>query len=291
MKFRYFFYLGLIILIILWLYIGTNWIKITRTKVFADQLPKSISELKVIHLSDLHGKILGKENQKIIHTIHEENPDLIILSGDMINSHNDDGSAAVDLLEVIASQYPVYYAYGNHDQYCRLNTPEIFSKYEKKVRATGCTILDDQSMIFKKNNVSINIYGLTSIPYKKKVNIAYFDEDQFNAEFINETIGNASNEQFDLLIAHDPSWFSIYKKWGADIVFSGHIHGGAIRLPLLGGVVSPNRELFPKYDAGLFEEQEHYMYISRGLGTSVERIRIFNRPEIAVIIIQNEDIS
>ncbi|MCG8485589.1 MAG: metallophosphoesterase [Clostridia bacterium] len=286
MKLKMIILITIAIFAIVIIYISTMWIEVSKKEIITDQLPESIEALKIIHLADLHGKDLGQNNKKIIDTINKEQPDFIVLTGDMINSTDDDGHATVALLQNLNNRYPVYYAYGNHDLYCRLHTPDVFSAYINKVAETGCFILDDEMLSFEKNGESIGIYGLSSIPYRKKVRKNKVRKDQFTAQFIETKIGSASKERFDILLAHDPTWFQEYSDWKADLILSGHIHGGAIRLPFLGGVISPNRTLFPKYDSGIYHNNDSILYVSRGLGTSVERIRIFNRPEIAVIVVK-----
>jgi len=271
-------------LIIAGIYMGSNRIEITETKITLEKMSDSISPLKIIHLSDLHGKDFGR---KIINIISELNPDIVIFSGDMINSHNDNGEAVVALLQGLNNQYPVYYAYGNHDLYCRLYTPDIFNVYKKKLEEAGCIILDNAMSICYRDGKSIAIYGLSSIPYGKRVHETPIEKSTFDVSYINQKIGKTSDAQINLLIAHDPTYFDLYAEWGADFVLSGHMHGGAVRLPFIGGVFSPNLELMPQYDAGLFKKDSTFMYVSRGLGTSAERIRVFNRPELAVIIINS----
>lgn len=286
MKLKIMIIIAMIVLATISIYISTTWIEVSKKEMITNQLSESIEELKIIHLTDLHGKDLGNNNKKIVTAINQEKPDFIIMTGDMINSTDDDGSATIALLKSLNNQYPVYYAYGNHDLYCRLNTPDVFEAYINQVAETGCFILDDEMLIFEKNGEDIGIYGLSSIPYHKTVRKNKVSKDQFTATFIEAQLGAASKERLDILLAHDPTWFQEYSDWKADLVFSGHIHGGAIRLPYIGGIISPNRTLFPKYDSGVYQKNDSILHVSRGIGTSVERIRIFNRPEVAVIVVK-----
>jgi len=274
----------MIILMSTLVFVSTKYITTSETNISLSS--NNQTTLKVIHLSDLHGKSFFINSSKIVDTIEKEQPDLIICSGDMISAKDGDGSGFINILEELDDKYPVYYAFGNHDLYARKIRNEFFEDYIAKVEATGCIILDDEKDVFKKDDAIVNIYGLSSIPYYVNVNEERIDKKNYSKETINEAIGGADSENYNLLIGHDPSWFNEYKAWGADVVFSGHIHGGAIRLPVLGGVVSPNREFFPKYDAGLYEEDGQYLYLSRGIGTSVERIRVLNFPEIAILNIE-----
>ena len=274
----------IVIFITVLVFVSTKYI--TTSEVDISLSSNNQTTVKVIHLSDLHGKSFFINSNSIINTIEKEQPDFIICSGDMISSKDGDGSGFINILKELDNKYPVYYAFGNHDLYARKIRNEFFEEYIDKVEATGCIILDDEKEVFEKDDLIVNIYGLSSIPYYLNVHEEGINKKSYSKEIINEAIGEADSGNYNLLIGHDPSWFNEYKEWGADVVFSGHIHGGAIRLPILGGVVSPNRELFPKYDAGLYEEDGKYLYLSRGIGTSVERIRVLNFPEIAIINIE-----
>ncbi len=286
MKYKIILGIIIVLLIIAGIYIGSNRIQTTEIQISLDNLPDSVSPLKIIHISDLHGKDFG---DKIIKSVISHNPDMVIFSGDMINSHDDDGEAVIALLHGLNNRYPVYYAYGNHDLFCRLYNPDVFNTYKKKIEKAGCIILDDKMSIYNKNGESITVYGLSSIPYRKSVHETPVDKNSFSVSYIEGKIGQSSDTQINMLIAHDPTYFDLYAQWGADMVFSGHMHGGAVRLPFIGGIFSPNLELLPQYDAGLFKKGKTFMYVSRGLGTSVERIRIFNRPELAVITLKSFD--
>lgn len=275
-----------IVLMITGIIIESNRLEVTEKEIIMDTLPDSVSPLKIVHISDLHGKDF---KNRLVKVIKNANPDMVVFSGDMIDSHNDEGDVVVAILEALENRYPVYYSYGNHDLYCRLNTPEVFYRYKEKVENAGCILLDDQMSVYTKKDEDIEIYGLSSIPYGKGVHEISLDKSSFNVYYINQKIGKPNGAHVNILIAHDPTWFDLYAQWGADIVLSGHMHGGAIRLPFIGGVFSPNRELFPKYDAGLFEKDKTVMHVSRGVGTSVERIRVFNRPEITIITVRTGD--
>ena len=135
-----------------------------------------------------------------------------------------------------------------------------------------------------KENKNINIRGLSiELDYYKPGKPEVLEED-----YLNKLIGEKNPSDFDILIAHNPLYFPDYARWGSDLVISGHVHGGIIRLPFLKGVISPQMKLFPKYDAGEFSIGNSKMLLSRGLGTHSFMLRVFNRPELVNVIIDNK---
>lgn len=278
-----------IILIIIIIYLSTNWLKVSDEKVAIKNLPKGLTGLKIVHLSDLHGKDFGQGNQQIADIINKADPDFIVCTGDMVDRRKNNGTAFIDLLQKLKGKYPIYYSLGNHENQKRHEMPGVYLPYEQKVRQNGVIILKNKTAAFEKNGDKVLIFGLNSIPYQGKTNETDVNPSDFNLAFIRSNIGEPVKGCLNILLAHDPSWFRLYSSWGADMVLSGHVHGGAVRLPFLGGIFSPNRGLFPKYSKGLYQMGNTMLNVSPGLGTSIERIRIFNRPEIDIITFAKED--
>ena len=237
--------------------------------------------LKIVQLSDLHNKSFGKDNSRLIHAIREQNPDLIIVSGDMYTSlPGKETIAAQKLMEELAKSYSVYYANGNHEQKTREETEEFGSLYEdyrKKLSGIGIHFLSNEHVYLKDYNISL--YGLEiHRRYYRK-----FRKQILGADRVQEYLGVPDPGSFHMMIAHNPDFFEDYAAWGADLVFAGHVHGGLMRLPVLGGVIAPSMKLFPKYDGGEFHEGNAAMILSRGLGTHTLPIRIFNPGELVVV--------
>ncbi|MDD6491888.1 MAG: metallophosphoesterase [Firmicutes bacterium] len=236
---------------------------------------------KVILLSDLHNKSFGKGNYKLVEAIRRINPDLILVAGDMYTSNsNGDILTAQELICTLAREYPVYYGNGNHEHKTRL-FPEYFGtmyqEFSKKIEEAGAKHLVNEKITLPEYNV--DIYGLEiGREYYGK-----FKTMQMEAEYIETLLGKPDQNRTSVLIAHNPDYFEAYARWGADLVVSGHIHGGLMRLPVLGGVLSPAIKLFPKYDGGEFKEESSTMILGRGLGTHTLPIRIFNPGELVVI--------
>jgi len=235
---------------------------------------------KVLLITDLHNKQYGRNNQVLWNTIDLISPDVIIIAGDMITAGKYDNTVALEFLRLISSKYPVYYGNGNHE--ARLTTYKeqyvpTADIYDQTIEGLPVRRLRNESEYIA--DINLNICGLDlDWPIYKR-----FAKNELSVEYLDEKVGTPLEGCVNLLIAHNPEFFPIYADWGADLVLSGHMHGGIVRLPLLGGVISPRLRLFPRYDGGIFTEKKSTMIISRGLGSHVLPLRIFNPAELVVI--------
>lgn len=261
---------------------------ITTYEYRNSKLPKAFDGCKVIFLTDLHNYCYGKGNERLIKAIESQHPDYILIGGDMIVKGIDfDGKVALDLLGRLVSKYPVYYAFGNHE--LRLSVlPETkdstFVEYIDTLKSYGVQFLLNDKISLTKGKESIELYGLNLSEY-------YYEKCRKNPltkEELAKLLGELDPDKFSILLAHNPLYFPEYASFGADLVLSGHVHGGIIALPVLGGVVSTQLRLFPKYDFGKFENQDSTMILSRGLGNHTIHIRINNRAELINVILQSK---
>ena len=226
--------------------------------------------IKLMFLSDLHNRNIVNE---IIITIKKENPDIIIMGGDMINQSNDEMDNFFDLCKKVNNR-KVYYVPGNHEE--MLDDADKYD-YMNKVSKYSVEIIYNDKVNITKN---IILYGFNSEldTYKK------FRRHGIETKDITDKLGVFDKNKFNILIAHNPLEFDSYIDTNSDIVLSGHVHGGLVVLPLLGGLFSPDYTLFPKYYKGIYEKNNTKMIVSRGLGLSKRiPIRINNRPEITII--------
>jgi predicted MPP superfamily phosphohydrolase len=287
----------LCIIIVVFLIIQINWLQVTKYTVFSGKLPESFNQFTILQLSDLHSKSFGNNNQRLIRKIDELNPDIIVTTGDMKNSINDDGEVFLHLLEQLRPKYPIYYISGNHEQIAQIKASEYSSdghmQYMEQIKELGITMLDDQSATVTINNDAIHLYGLV-LPlryYKAKDTPSYIGEKPFSKTFIENTIGQLDRKNYNILLTHNHLYFKDYADWGSDLTLAGHMHGGVIRIPFIGGVLSPERSFFPEYDAGKFTIEDSEMIVNRGLGNETVSFgfaqfilpRIFNRPELTMI--------
>lgn len=247
---------------------------------------KLLKEGRFILLSDLHNKSFGRSNEKLFKAIVKQKPDGILIAGDMYTSEkNERYLETAEFVSRLSEKYPVYYGNGNHEYKTRLK-PEIFGSmyedYMKRIKSTGTTALINEKVTLPPYNM--NIYGL-EIEYSYYKKLA---DRHMEAAYLEALLGKTDPHSFNLLIAHNPEYFETYAKWGADLTVSGHVHGGLVRLPGLGGVISPKLRIFPRYDGGLFEKDGKTMILSRGLGTHTLPIRIFNPGELVVICLKTK---
>lgn len=250
--------------------------------VYYDIRSKKIArECTLVLLSDLHNKSFGKQNEKLIMKIDELSPDAILTAGDMLTSCKGESyHVAAELMEQLAAKYPVYYGMGNHEHRMSIDHGQfghIFEDYMKSLHKSGIEPLINENIDMPSFNINICGLQLDRCYFKK------FSKYPMPANYLNDMIGHAKEDRFQILIAHNPDYFEEYADWGADLVVSGHVHGGLMKLPVLGGVVSPRLTLFPKYDGGEYRKNGRVMILSRGLGTHTLPIRIFNPGELAVI--------
>ena len=260
-------------------------IDVSKYEVASSKVPKAFDGFKILQLSDLHNRRFNKNNKKIVKIIEKQKPDIIVMTGDMVSSNSTGFSNVFSLVEELDGKYPIYYIFGNHEQRLSVEKQAIIIG---KLREYGVKVLNNQHEPITKNDESIEIFGLKQelIYYtnylKSKKTYSYETKDMENA------IRKADSKKFNILLAHNPLYFETYEKWGADLVFSGHVHGGIIQIPFIGGFLSPERKLFPKYSGGEYEINDSKMIVSRGLGYTKINLRFFNNPEICVVELKSK---
>ena len=236
---------------------------------------------KLVMLSDLHNKSFGKNNKKLLEAIEKQNPDMIVIAGDMYTSAlREDNSKTAEFVCTLAGKYPVYYANGNHEYKTKMR-PDIFgdkyTNYVKEMKDAGVVMLENERITLPAYHMEICGLEIGQEYFRK------FKTIKMPVSYPEKLLGKANEDMFTLLIAHNPDYFKTYAEWGADLTVSGHVHGGLMILPFLGGVIAPNLKLFPKYDGGEFKQGKKTMILGRGLGTHTLPIRIFNPGELVVI--------
>lgn len=243
------------------------------------------SETTIVMLADLHNHQYGEENSVLLEEIRKNEPDLICIAGDMlIGNSRIPYDAGQKLVLSLAKEYAVFYGLGNHEARL-LHDREIYGnryeKYMEPILNAGVKVLidSDTKIIVKENCFQIYGYDLP-MKYFEKFNRYVFEEAQMK-----EALGACEKDSgcYQILLAHNPVYFRQYASWGADLTLSGHLHGGIIRLPLVGGIITPQAKLFPRYSAGCYTSNEKRMIVSKGLGTHTIPIRFNNRPELSVI--------
>lgn len=244
--------------------------------------PKITKGYTFVLLSDLHNKSFGAQNERLLAKIEELSPDGILVAGDMLTAFEKKKKyqVAMDLMRKLGEKYPVYYGMGNHEHRIGIEQGEyrkLYEIYMENLHQSGIEPLINEKVDLPSVNMNICGLQIDRCYYRK------FSRYPMEENYLQDMLGAPQKDKFQILIAHNPEYFEEYVKWGADLTVSGHMHGGLVRLPFLGGVISPRLTPFPHYDGGRFEKDGSVMILSRGLGTHTLPIRMFNPGELPVI--------
>lgn len=249
------------------------------TREYTVKTDKVDKEYKFALLADLHNRSYGKDNAKLHEAVDSIKPDIVLAAGDMLTAKPGKSfETALSFMKQAAKKYPVYYGIGNHEYRMKLyreDYGDAFEKYTGALTEAGIHVLDNASVI--ADDLAVTGVSIDRKFYKR------FKKTVMDNKYLTDTIGHVSQDKYHILLAHNPEYFDEYAEWGPDLVVSGHVHGGIMRLPFLGGVISPKLVLFPKYDGGLFSKKATTMILSRGLGMHTLPVRIFNPGELVVI--------
>lgn len=255
-------------------YFENNAITVSEYEIASEKLPESFDGFVIVHLSDLHNKAFGENQKRLIKHVKAQNPDMIVITGDLIDSNRPDVETGLLLVEEAVKIAPVYFITGNHDNWLSdTNTFALFQGLEQ----LGVRVLDDErtELYLEDETECISLLGVDDDTVS--------DTSRLRETLSELTAQNESQPVFTLLLAHQPQRLPDYGEYEIDLVLSGHAHGGQFRIPLVGGFVAPDQGFLPKYTKGLYEENGTKMIVSAGLGNSVIPQRLLNRPEVVKI--------
>lgn len=285
---------GVIVLLILWICIEQRLLMTKRYRVTSDGLSSASRQIGFVLLADLHNRTFGADNHRLIKRIDKLNPDFIIMAGDIINKKESSYPGhAYTLLDKLSDRYQIIFAYGNHEQrleqFKTTSETEVtkeeesnnrsWIEFKERLKKKGVIFLDNESTVMECKGVKLRLTGLS-------IDTEYFGfhtKKEMDPEYLPSLIGKKSDQEYQLLIAHNPVYFQCYAEWGADLIVSGHMHGGMMRLPGVGGVLSPQAKFFPKYDSGIHSYRNSQLIVTRGLGSHSIMPRIFNIPELVYV--------
>ncbi len=275
------------LLAVLFVYKESTGFRVVRYSFVNNKLKKP--SFRFVMISDMHDCIYGERNCEVLEAIDKEQPEAILLAGDMVTSYMEPeyhDSNAVRFIEDLAGKYPVYYGIGNHEDKLRRCPDEFPGKFKEltdELARIGIHMLLDEKVSI--DEAGIDIYGLDmEHEYYRKLKTNWIPDG-----YLEGKLGTNDRSRISILLAHNPEHFDRYAGWEPDYVLSGHVHGGIINIPLLGGVISPQLKLFPKYDAGVFHKDKSTMILSRGLGSHTVPIRVFNKAEVVVVDLYRDE--
>ncbi len=274
------------LLFIIWVIWGNKALTAEKIVIYDSGIPSAFNGFRIVQVSDLHNAEFGRGNNELLEVIEDCRPDIIVATGDIIDSGRTDTLTAALFVENAMKTAPVYYVTGNHE--ARLlkqggTGKDEYFKLESIMVNAGANVLHGESVSIERGESEIQIIGIDDPEYLRLNK--YAGENRITLSNIDEFI---KEDIFTVLLSHRPELFEEYAKSGVNLVIAGHAHGGQFRLPFVGGLFAPNQGFFPRYDSGLYEKNNTKMVVSRGLGNSAVPIRFNNRPEIVVIELNNK---
>lgn len=254
-----------------YIYIDNNVVSLNNYTIYSSKLPADFKGYKIALISDFHNSYYY---DKVARQVKKAKPDVILLAGDMIDVAEDNFLNTYKLLELLKEIAPVYSVQGNHEVWHKLN-----DEYLSKIKQMGIKNLDNQQVELKKGNSSIKLFGLKDVVES--------DNKVADSSELKDAIDKAKQaldtDVFSILLMHRANYFDYLKGCPYDLVLSGHIHGGLIRLPFVGALISSDNIWFPKYSSGVYIHKNSKMVVSRGLDYNLKKIRIFNGPEVVLV--------
>ena len=236
---------------------------------------------KIAHISDYHNSHSNFLNDAVLSSLKEEKPDIIVLTGDLVDCRKTDIEKGIDFVTKIIEIAPVYYVTGNHECNISIDSQSAFDNMIEDLEKLGVEVLrGEASEIILPNKEKINVFGIDD-PY---FHCGSASEIKYATDSLCSFL-EVNKKEFNILLAHHPEQIEIYSQYGFDLVYSGHAHGGQGRIFGL-GLIAPDQGLFPKYTSGLYEENGTSLIVSRGIGNSIAPVRIFDRPHLIYTIIE-----
>lgn len=266
---------------------------VTKYQICTSKINPHMKPKRMIFLSDLHNHEYGQNNIRLLQAVKAACPDLILIGGDMlVGKRGRSAKAALQFVSQLPKIAPVYYANGNHEQRMKENPEKyvrVYERYREILQNAGVHFLENDSLELHLDGFHVRLTGL-ELPMEtyEKFKYSHVRKEDIVlqvGEIRKEMLDSAEEEEsvYEILLAHNPTYYSAYKEWGADLVLSGHLHGGIARIPGWRGVITPQAFLFPKYSGEMTEEDGQTIIVSRGLGTHTINFRLFNRPEMVVL--------
>lgn len=239
------------------------------------------NEIIIAQISDLHNTSFGKHNKTLVNKIKDIKPDIIAITGDLIDSSKTNITVAMNFINQAVKIAPIYYVPGNHEAW---NLSD-YSTLKDKLKKAGVVVLEGEDKEIKVKDNKISLLGITDPDYIGEAGISELDVVSTDLDTL-----SYDSDNLVILLSHRPELFSAYKHRDIDLVLTGHAHGGQFRTSLSGGLLAPDQGLFPKYTSGIYKDKEDktQMIVSRGLGNSVIPIRINNNPEVVVVNVRRK---
>lgn len=267
--------IAVLLVLIIWTIWGNTALMVSTVTVSSNRIPAAFNGFRIAQVSDLHNAVFGENNAELLQILSECKPNIIVVTGDLVDAEHTDIDVALDFAKEAAQIAGTYYVTGNHE-----GSLSQYDELKTGLESMGGVVLEDASMQLEYNGEKVTLIGLSDPSFTVKGNMLGEVPAMVDTK-LRGLIGD--KDDYTILLSHRPELFETYVNCGVDLVLSGHAHGGQFRLPFIGGLVAPNQGLFPKYDAGLYTKGDTNMIVCRGLGNSIIPIRFNNRPEIVLL--------
>lgn len=262
-------------------YWQNNGIQTSRFPVESEKVPPAFDGFRIAQISDLHDKIFGYQQKRLINALCAAAPDLVVITGDLCDCKAD---VALSVVRGAVELAPVCYVPGNHEARSR-----VYHRLRRELRSLGVILLDGRKLVIHKNGDRLYVYGALDPAFYRRRTLRR-DTPECVAKFA-QVLGQAfcqkDPQEFHILLSHRPEQFDCYAQNGFDLVFCGHAHGGQFRFPGIPGLYAPEQGIFPRYTAGLYRQGACTMAVSRGLGPSTFPQRLGNRPELVCVTLKS----
>ncbi len=270
--------LFLLFLLLFYVYYENKNLEVVSYNIASNKIPFEFNNYKIVQISDYHNDSSKRLRENLINKIKDVKPDIIVITGDLIDSRKTNIGLVEELIKNINDVAQIYFVTGNHE--ARISD---YDKLYNLLEKYGVIVLENETYVIKRGDSKINIIGINDPQNSSEI---YVDDSEIIKKQLE--ISKYDNENFSILLSHRPEVFSVYVDNNIDLVLCGHAHGGQFRIPFVGGFVAPNQGFFPKYTSGLFKEDNTNMIVSRGIGNSIIPFRINNRPELVVVNLKNK---
>ena len=257
--------LGLL-LVICFCWVQNKYLTVTHYTYESVKLSEEFEGYRIVQVSDLHNASFGWNNKRLISKLEDLTPDMIVITGDVVDSSRTNIEVAIDFAKEAVAIAPTYYITGNHENWLEAEGKEYLLEALKNA---GVICLEDELIEVWQGQHSITLIGL--------------NDESLMGNQLKMLLYGEDSEQLQVLLAHEPQYLDNYADCDVDLVLTGHAHGGQFRIPFVGGLVAPDQGFFPKYTEGVHVQGSTTMIISRGLGNSVIPLRLFNLPEIVCV--------
>ena len=260
--------------------VGIGWVvwensspMVSTYTVSSPAVPAPFSGYRIAHISDLHNAEYGPDNQTLLDLLRDARPDLIVITGDLVDSYHPKPEVSLAFSQQAVQIAPTYYVTGNHE--ARI---AAYPQLEAGLRAAGVTVLRNERVEIERDGAQLTLVGLDDPSFSAR------PAEKGLEEALQRLLPDGDAERgYRVVLAHRPEYVELYQRCGADLVFSGHAHGGQFRLPGIGALAAPGQGIFPTYTAGVYALGDTNMVVSRGLGNSSFPFRVNNRPELVVL--------